>query len=386
MIKLTKPLAIALGLVLISVLSLSLAYAYKTSLNPVIKPKSTESLNQGLKTPYSSFINPKGILLGIILVSAAIIGFFVYKNAIIASPAKAPVIPITKDEGLIGLVANSIDLILMGIGVIGLFGVSIDFGYMIFQRYFSSTNGELEGEPEIANDREGEPEPGEELRLEESLEEVSSEIEGFRPRILECLDNKAYQIHPEILELSENWTDYLNRVRAFLEVKMDPRVNIDAVSEAWAHMEKIMRDLDSGLKVISRLRFSLEQQVRSLIESHSSTIEIEDKIKSFFESLSFPDLQSPMGSIRDLKINILREDEAVLAESQKKTKEILLKNIRVLFEAFGDDFGGHKYKSIIQLRTKFLKSHNLFYTEVVKWPQFRNKILSALGSQEQPNR
>ena len=90
MIKLTKPLAIALGLVLISVLSLSLAYAYKTSLNPVIKPESTESLNQGLKTPYSSFINPKGILLGIILVSAAIIGLIVYKNAIIAPFAKTP--------------------------------------------------------------------------------------------------------------------------------------------------------------------------------------------------------------------------------------------------------------------------------------------------------
>ena len=95
MYKLTKPLAIALGLVLISVLSLSLAYAYKTSLNPVIKPESTESLNQGLKTPYSSFINPKGILLGIILVSAAIIGFFVYKNAIIALLKEILALPVS---------------------------------------------------------------------------------------------------------------------------------------------------------------------------------------------------------------------------------------------------------------------------------------------------
>ena len=115
MIKLTKPLAIALGLVLISVLSLSLAYAYKTSLNPVIKPELIKSLNQGLKTLYFSFINPEGILLGIILVSAAIIGFFVYKNAIIALPDKAPVIPTLKNLSYL----NVFELILILTGVVG---------------------------------------------------------------------------------------------------------------------------------------------------------------------------------------------------------------------------------------------------------------------------
>ena len=136
MYKLTKPLAIALGLVLISVLSLSLAYAYEISLNPVRKPGLIKSLNQGLKTLYFSFINPKGILLGIILVSALYFSLYWVIKSLIQSGLNHLVITVHDT-------ASEIPLMVMGYVVLYTTPIIIFLvwgSYKIWKKYEGKLN------------------------------------------------------------------------------------------------------------------------------------------------------------------------------------------------------------------------------------------------------